>query len=58
MEDLEDKKQQDFVNKIKSYEQALKEAAKSVDSTSALKILNLLEDYCNSSQAGCGCGCD
>lgn len=55
--DIKNTDKQDFVDKIKALEFALIESAKTVDVTSALSILALLEDYCNSPSAGCGCGC-
>ena len=52
-----DTEQQLFVDKIKALEFALIESGKTLDHISGLKILALLQDYCNSPQANCGCGC-
>lgn len=55
---LTDEDQQKHVDKMKAFEYALIEAGKCLDITNAMKILALLQDYCNSSKSNdCGCGC-
>lgn len=57
LNDPTDNIQQEFVDKLKALEFALLESAKTLDYVSGLKVLALLQDYCNSPQANCGCGC-
>ena len=55
---LTDEEQQKYVDKLKAFEYALIEAGKCLDITNAMKILALLQDYCNSNMSNdCGCGC-
>lgn len=46
-----------LLNKLKSLEFALIESAKTVDINSSLAMLKLLQNYCKSKIANCGCGC-